>query len=146
MTNQMTNDTELHKHSKSRDFAAQFLYQCETQKQFFYDDPRFKAFCKHFEVPAESIAYLRKIVSRVFESLNEIDTLITSKSENWKVSRMANMDRIILRIAVAEFLEKDTPPKVILNEAIELAKKYGSEVSGKFVNGILDALMRSLTE
>jgi len=142
----MTDQNDLHRHSKSRDFAAQFLYQCESQKQFFYDDPRFRAFCGHFDVPVESISYLRKIVSRVFESLNEIDELIASKSQNWKISRMAQMDRVILRIAVAELLEKEAPPKVILNEAIELAKRYGSEVSGGFVNGILDALMHSINE
>lgn len=138
------NFTDEHKNTAARDFAAQFLYQSESQKQFFFDEARFETFCKHFDVPDKSRSYLHGLVSKVFTSLTSLDALIESKSDNWKVTRMASMDRIILRIAAAELLEKKTPPKVVLDEAIELAKKYGTGMSSGFVNGILDSLLKSL--
>jgi len=71
----------------------------------------------------------------------EIDALITEQVEHWSPSRLALVDRNILRLAVYELLyREDTPPKVVINEAIEIAKTYGGEDSGGFVNGILDAV------
>lgn len=134
-------DRTEHKHTLSRDFALKFLYQSEMQRQFFFEEGRFQEFCSQFAVPPKAVAYCRKIVSNVFDWVRTIDTHIESASKNWKVARMPTMDRIILRIAIAEVLDKTTPPKVILDEAIDLAKKYGSEASSKYVNGVLDAVI-----
>jgi N utilization substance protein B len=73
-----------------------------------------------------------------------IDELIVKQAENWRLERLAVIDRAILRLAIYELRTTDTPPKVILNEAVELAKKFSSEEAGSFVNGILDAVHKSL--
>ena len=76
--------------------------------------------------------------------LNKLDEIIAAHSQNWKISRMASTDRVILRMATFEVLEKLAPDKVILNEAVELAKRYGTEHSGSFVNGVLDAVVTDI--
>jgi N utilization substance protein B len=73
-----------------------------------------------------------------------IDELIVKQAENWRLERLAVIDRAILRLAIYELRTTDTPPKVILNEAVELAKKFSSEEAGAFVNGILDAVHKSI--
>ena len=75
-----------------------------------------------------------------------IDELIVKQAENWRMERLAVIDRAILRLAIYELRTTDTPAKVILNEAVELAKKFSSEEAGAFVNGILDAVRKSLPE
>ena len=86
--------------------------------------------------------YLRKIASGTLDTRERLDGEISKVSKNWGIDRMGSIDRIVLRMATYELLESDTPSKVILNEAVELAKKYGGEGSGPFVNGILDAVLR----
>jgi len=77
----------------------------------------------------------------------DIDKLLTSVAENWQLSRMAAIDRAIMRIAVCELLYcKDAPPKVVINEAVELAKRYSTAASGGFVNGLLDRIHKDGTE
>jgi N utilization substance protein B len=73
-----------------------------------------------------------------------LDEQITQHAENWRLERLAAIDRAILRLAIHELRATDTPPKVVLNEAVELAKKYSSEEAGSFVNGILDAVHKAL--
>ncbi|MBF0242955.1 MAG: transcription antitermination factor NusB [Desulfamplus sp.] len=81
------------------------------------------------------------IVRGVLENIDEIDALIHENSKNWKISRMAAVDRNIMRIAVYEFIYcPDIPAKVSINEAVEIGKKYGTDDSGAFVNGILDRI------
>jgi N utilization substance protein B len=80
-------------------------------------------------------------VRGTLSSINDLDEIISKHSKNWKITRMASTDRVVLRLATFEILEKMAPDKVILNEAIELAKRYGTEHSGSFVNGILDAIL-----
>jgi len=90
----------------------------------------------------------RAFANRLFEGATKdttaIDELIVRQAENWRLERLAVIDRAILRLAIYELRTTDTPPKVILNEAVELAKKFSSEDSGSFVNGILDAVHKSL--
>lgn len=77
----------------------------------------------------------------------EIDSMITQKARNWEFGRIAVLDKMIMRIAVSEFLYfEDIPPKVSMDEAIEIAKKYSTEASGQFINGILDAVLINLKE
>ncbi|HKI85825.1 MAG TPA: transcription antitermination factor NusB [Thermoanaerobaculia bacterium] len=93
---------------------------------------------------AEAFDYARKLVEGTVENREAIDRLIRSQTENWRLERMPAVDRNILRLAVYELLfENDVPHLVVLDEAIELAKKFGSEQSGRFVNGLLDGLIKS---
>ena len=90
----------------------------------------------------------RAFANRLFEGTVKdtaaIDELIVKQAENWRLERLAVIDRAILRLAIYELRKTDTPPKVILNEAVELAKKFSSEEAASFVNGILDAVHQSL--
>jgi len=88
--------------------------------------------------------YASSVVRGAWDNLADIDRIISEKSKNWKINRIANVDRNILRIAIYEMLyREDIPTSVSINEAVELAKKYGTEESGKFVNGILGTLVKS---
>jgi len=92
----------------------------------------------------ESVSYAKNLVRGALEHRDEIDRLIVQQAENWRLERMPVVDRNVLRLAVFEFLyETDVPKLVVLDEAIELAKKFGSEQSGRFVNGVLDGLLKS---
>jgi len=73
-----------------------------------------------------------------------LDEIIVKQAINWRFERLAAIDRAILRLAIYELRVADTPPKVVLNEAVEMAKKFSSEEAGSFVNGILDAVHKSL--
>ena len=86
--------------------------------------------------------YISATVSGVSEKLKEIDTLIESSSVNWKLSRMSTASRTILRLAVYELTETDTPAKVVINEAVEIIKLYDDESAPSFVNGILNNIAR----
>lgn len=91
---------------------------------------------------AEVREYARKLVQEAFGSMSEIDELLQKHTKNWDLGRMAAIDRNVLRIAVAELRIDDVPYKVIIDEAVEIAKTYSSDESGKFVNGIIDAIYR----
>jgi N utilization substance protein B len=90
----------------------------------------------------------RDFANRLFEGAAKdvalLDEFIVKHAENWRFERLAAIDRAILRLAIYELRSTDTPPKVVLNEAIELAKKFSSEDSGPFVNGILDAFRKTM--
>lgn len=89
------------------------------------------------------LQYARKLVNGVREKREDIDRRIEEASEHWKISRIARIDRNILRLSAFEILfDSETPPPVSIDEAIELAKKYGSEESSAFVNGVLDHITR----
>jgi len=84
-----------------------------------------------------------KIFRRTVGHLGEIDDMIQAQAENWRLSRMAVVDRNIIRMSVYEFLhETDTPKLVIIDEAIEIAKKFGTQKSSQFINGILDGILK----
>ena len=90
-----------------------------------------------------SFAHARELVEGTLGHRPELDELIASQAENWRLERMPAVDRNILRLAVFEMLyQTDVPKKVVLNEAIELAKRFGSDQSPRFVNGLLDGLLK----
>jgi N utilization substance protein B len=94
----------------------------------------------------EAFEYAQALVRGTVEGQEKIDELIRSQADNWRLERMPPVDRNILRLAVYEMLhEQETPKLVVLDEAIELAKKFGSEQSGRFVNGLLDGLLKQHT-
>jgi len=125
--------------SHCRELALQFLYQAE------FAGPRraaeVGAFWQHFRKGTKIPAYLLELVEGVAAHLEELDALIARHSEHWRLERMAAVDRNLLRLAAFELLyQPKIPPKVVINEAVELAKLYGTEDSGAFVNGILDRI------
>lgn len=94
----------------------------------------------------EAFDHARELVEGAAAHRDEIDQLIRSQADNWRLERMPAVDRNILRLAVYELLHQpDVPKLVVLDEAIELAKKYGSEQSSRFVNGLLDGLLKQRT-
>ncbi|HXN83224.1 MAG TPA: transcription antitermination factor NusB [Myxococcales bacterium] len=126
--------------SKARECALQALYQLDTSSGPPGD--ALAGILAHFEaVDADTTRFAEQLVRGVQQEKAVIDGLIQRTSTNWKLERMARVDRNILRLAVYELLRRpEVPVKVTLNEAVELGKKYGSEESSAFVNGILDRI------
>lgn len=105
----------------------------------------FERVCESFGPPKEIRPYSREVVVGVWENRTDMDRLISRSSKNWRVERMSRVDINILRIAIYEVLYmKDVPPKVSIDEAVELGKRYGTEESGAFINGILDHIYNQL--
>jgi transcription antitermination factor NusB len=99
----------------------------------------FDLICENFPVRESLKEFAFALVLGVSEQKGELDRVIREASENWRVERMSKLDISILRVATYEILFRDEiPPKVSINEAVELAKRYGSEESGRFINGVLD--------
>lgn len=131
------------KRKKSRELALQILYQIEMNGGDAEEN--FNRFWQHFSPSEELKAFSQTIVKGVCNHREEIDTLIEKHSEHWRLKRMTIVDRNILRSAIFELMFcPDIPTKVILNEAIELSKKFSSEKSSSFVNGILDKASHQL--
>jgi transcription antitermination protein NusB len=89
-------------------------------------------------------AFAEKLFEGAAKDVGVLDALIVGHADNWRFERMAAIDRAILRLAIYELRAAETPPRVILNEAVDLAKKFSSEDSGAFVNGVLDGVHKSL--
>jgi N utilization substance protein B len=125
--------------SRCRELALQFLYQAEYCGE--RRAPEVARFWRHFRRGNQTPAYLLQLVEGVAAHLEELDGLITRYSEHWRLERMAAVDRNLLRLSAYELLyQLQIPPKVVINEAVELAKLYGTDESGAFVNGILDRI------
>jgi N utilization substance protein B len=90
--------------------------------------------------------FANKLFEGAAKDADELDALIVQHAKNWRLERMAIIDRAVLRLAIFELRAGETPPKVVLNEAVELAKKFSSEDAGAFVNGILDAVRKALVK
>ena len=131
---------EIRPETQAREFSLKFLYQCESEKLYHYSENHFNSFFSYFEAPEKVKAVAREYCEGTFAKLTEIDKLVGEVSEKWSLDRMAVIDRTILRLGTYELLESKTPTKVVLNEAVNLAKTYGTEHSGRFVNGLLDTL------
>lgn len=127
---------------QSRELALQILFQIEFAPQIEYAE-----FLEVFEqsFDQEVIDYADLIINGVKSNTEKLDSLIKGSSQNWAVSRMAIVDRNILRMSVFEMKVMENPLKaeIVINEAVDLAKKYGSTDSGSFVNGILNQVSRS---
>ncbi len=135
----------MRKRTQAREITLQALYQFDIQRQIDesvlcgVDD--FEGFIVKSTDDPEVRDYARGLLVGVLGSLRELDEQIASVSENWRLNRTAAVDRCVLRIGLFEMLESpEVPPKVAINEAIDLAKKYSAEQSGAFVNGILDKI------
>ena len=131
------------KRRKSREFALQVLYQLNISKQDALT--ALTQFLEHFISDGEVDAFQKRLVLGVLEHCLELDRLIERYSENWRLDRINLVERNILRMAVFELLFcEEIPPKVTINEAIDLGKRYGSEDSGSFINGILDRIQHEV--
>jgi len=130
---------------KAREIALQVLYglnfeNIDVQKAL-------DLFWSNFVAPKAAKEFAAFLVQGTCEHKEELDKLIAGCSDNWSLGRMSKVDINILRLAVFEFLYcEDIPPKVTLNEAVDLGKTFGSENSGSFINGILDALNLKLNK
>jgi transcription antitermination factor NusB len=134
----------MRKRTLSREMALKIIYAADITREPFEDSSR--KFWENHEVEEEEgvRSYADILVSGVGNNLERIDGVISKYAANWEIGRMATIDRNILRVASYELLfSDDIPPKVAINEAIEMAKKYGDRDSGKFVNGILDKIKRA---
>jgi len=95
----------------------------------------------------DGIEFANDVILHTHEEKNKLDEIIADHIKNWEVSRLAILDKLILRMAITEFIHfEQIPTKVTINEAIELAKSYSTRKSGTFVNGILDAILNDLSE
>jgi len=129
----------MHGRRKAREVALQVLYSLNFVKLDV--NSALDLFWQNFTAPHEAKEFAAMLVEGTWRHKEELDSLIAGCSDNWSLGRMPKVDISILRMAVYEFLYcPDIPAKVTLNEAIDLGKTYGSENSGSFINGILDAL------
>ena len=98
------------------------------------------------EAAEEERGYARSLVIGVLENKQELDSRISEVTANWKLERIAAVDRAVLRLGLYELLEMaEVPPKVVINESVELAKKFSTEKSGAFVNGVLDRIYQAMS-
>lgn len=124
---------------KSRELAIQALFFMDMNDRFA--EEKLSLFCENFLPSSQLRPFFLNLVRGVSSARADIDALIERFSNNWKISRMSGVDRNVMRVAVFEMLCcKDIPCKVSINEAIDLGKKFGTEESGAFVNGILDSI------
>ncbi|MBW2275175.1 MAG: transcription antitermination factor NusB [Deltaproteobacteria bacterium] len=106
----------------------------------------FEGVAENFEMPEGARAFALELVVEVGSRGEELDARVAEQARNWRVARMARVDRNILRLATYELIHTDTPAAVILDEAVQLARRYGGDTSPGFVNGILDAVARVVRE
>ena len=130
----------MRKRTQSRECALKILYQTELTRREIHVAA--ENFWNEFETIDENVrTFTDRLTSGIEKNLQDIDDKISQHATNWQLKRMAVIDRNVLRIGVFELLHTaDIPPKVTINEAVELAKKYGDLESSKFVNGILDKI------
>lgn len=129
----------------ARETALQVLFQRDLTKESLITAEIVERWAVEFLVPETSRPFAQSLVDGTIAHLDEIDQTIASFAQDWTLSRMANVDRNVMRLATYEILFcPDIPRRVSLNEAIELAKRFGGEESAKFVNGILDRIVSSV--
>ena len=129
--------------TKAREFALQMLFQWDMSQQDFAKLE--EKFWKSAKAADRTRAFANQLFEGAAKDVPALDQMIQQNCENWRFERLAAIDRAILRLAIHEMSAAETPPKVVLNEAVELAKKFSSEESGAFVNGVLDAVHKSFT-
>jgi N utilization substance protein B len=138
---------------RSREVALQVLYALDVPAR----DPgerlaeaselaeeAFEAAAAHFELPPAARAFARELLHGVVAHLEKLDPLIARHATHWRLDRMAAVDRNILRLAAYETLYTETPEAVLIDEAVNLARRFGGDGSPAFVNGVLDALAREV--
>ncbi len=122
---------------KARELFMQMLFQMEAQNDF--SDEAGRAYLVHCEDPGNQKGYLEKAFAAFAAHKFDIDELLLKISDDWDPERMAKVDLAVLRVAITEmlYMDGDIPASVSINEAVSMAKKFGTEESGRFVNGML---------
>jgi N utilization substance protein B len=136
---------------RSREAALQVLYAVDVARQKTAEmgvsetaraEEAFERAAAHFELPEGARVFAKEIVTGVCRLRRELDDRLSAHSENWRIDRMAAVDRNVLRIGAYEILHTDTPAPIAIDEAVELARRFAGERSPAFVNGILDSVAR----
>lgn len=131
----------MHKRTRARRLVMLGLYQADLLGGEYAGDAR--EWLESRGGNGELHSFTMELFDTTMRHMADIDEILESVAENWRLSRMAAIDRALLRIAVCELLYyKDAPPKVVINEAVELAKRYSTAASGAFVNGLLDRIYK----
>ena len=132
---------------RAREAALQMLYQWEVGRASAHEAIMTYWPAHDAEDPLEGPLreFANDLVRGTIARVSEIDAMLSAHAQNWRVERMAVIDRLVLRLAVYEFLaQRETPPRVVINEALELARAYSGEEAVAFVNGMLDAVRKEL--
>jgi N utilization substance protein B len=125
---------------RGRELALQMLYQHEIAGTAV--EGILSSFEELKQVPQTTREFAIALVQGVISKLTELDSQLVDQADNWRLERMAAVDRNILRLALYELMfENGTPPAVVIDEAVEIAKRFGSERSSQFVNGVLDGFL-----
>ncbi|MCA9186790.1 MAG: transcription antitermination factor NusB [Pirellulaceae bacterium] len=127
--------------SRAREIVLQVLYRFDLNpdRDRATDEAFVRARLHNHE---ELVAFAMSLINGVLRNRDELDAMLAAKADNWRLSRMAATDRNVLRLGAFEILYADTPGRVAINEAVELARRFGSAQSSQFVNGILDRFLR----
>jgi N utilization substance protein B len=129
---------------KAREYALQMLFQWDITHDAI-DQIAATFFQNGLEGSTAVVEFARKLVTGTVENVEYIDRLIQRHAEHWRLDRMATVDRNLLRLATEEFLhDQETPKTVVINEAIEIARRFSSQESPQFINGILDSIKKEL--
>lgn len=131
----------MSRRTRAREIALQILYQDDLNptRNLAADEIFLK---RRLHDDQELIAFAASLVSGARRNRQEIDELLRARADNWSLERMAATDRNLLRLAAFEMLYTQTPGRVIINEAVEIAKRFGSKSSAQFVNGVLDRVLK----
>ena len=133
------------KRRSSRELAIKFLYQYEFNEGNLKD--QMKSFLERNSSQGEVGDFMKELVGSILEQIKEIDEIVQKYSDNWVLDRMTVIDRNILRMGTCELLFNfSTPPKVAINEAVDIAKKYSNKDSPEFINGILDKIYKEVSQ
>jgi transcription antitermination protein NusB len=138
---------EFRDRRRAREAALQMLYQCEVGQVAPEEAIAAHAGLEQAAHPdsADASEFAARLVAGTVRSIDEVDPVIAAAAEHWRPERMAIIDRLILRMAVYQLLHvPDVPAKVVINEAVELARRFGGDESGRFVNGVLDAISKRI--
>ena len=126
---------------KAREYALQMLFQWDINRESVDST----SFWENTDEPPEVVSFARRLVTQTIEHVEKIDEFIRRHAEHWRLDRMTVVDRNILRLATQEFLyDSETPKSVVINEAIEIARRFGAEESPQFINGVLDSIKKEL--
>lgn len=127
---------------RARELALRVLYEADIGRQ------PLAAIAARVEsdVPGRERSFFHALCEGTWRDRTRIDAFLAGLTPEWSVDRLASTDRAVLRMAIHELQHLETPPRVVINEAVELAKAYGTEASGKFVNGVLGAVVRGRHE
>ena len=138
----MTGASSLASRRKARSLALQILFEVDCTGHDFAESLDWLV--RDTSLPDEAVNFARELVSKVLENVEAVDDLIRRFAPAWPLQQMAVVDRNVLRLGVYEILFETVPAKVAINEAVELAKSFGSDNSPKFVNGVLGSVYAEL--